>query len=88
MKLFRKKKKEAPLNEINFFLANDPIYLEMNPEIKKRLIEHEKINKPDECLTCIFLAYKDVNDRRLFFCPFNDISLEFGKRADGCVLDT
>lgn len=88
VKFLWKKKKDSQLTEYNYFFANNPEYLNNNPEIKRKLIESEKKHKPDDCFRCIFLAHKDEGERvRRYFCPLNDVDIELDKRPDGCVLD-
>ena len=68
-------------------MSKESLIIDNKQEIKQKLIERERNNKPEHCFCCIFLAHKDECERVRYFCPLSDVNIEIDKRADGCVLD-
>ena len=83
-----RRKKKLKLNEVNFFMANNPGYLANNQEVKKALIDSEKEHMPRECLECIFFGWVWEKDEQIAGCSICDrITFDYGKRAAECPLD-
>ena len=76
------------LTASDYYRANQPEFVRKYPEIARALVRIQKNCKPSCCETCYFFHVVYDPDKFSAECSIGDVKYQYGKRADGCPLDT
>ena len=76
------------LTATDYYRANQPDYMRDHPDIMRALVRIQKNCKPRDCETCYFFHVIYDPDQFKTECSIGDVKYHYGRRAEGCPLDT
>ena len=53
------------LSAMDFYMANNPTFVALHPEIKNKMIEKAKEFPPQDCQCCFFFKWLFGNDKKI-----------------------
>lgn len=79
---------KVKLTASDYYKANQPEFMRKYPEIAKALVKIQSNCKPISCETCMFFHVIYDPEKFKAECSIGETNYHYGRRADGCPLET